>query len=130
MTDSQLPSASYAQQKKRKAGWLVLLLCGTIAGLFLCTAIGSVSIGFGSVWQGALGIHVLRPCRRKADHHRHRAEDHRAAGLPHLRLVPGGGLQLHPQRAQISGTDPADGGDAGIRLWGAGDADAGTRTCP
>ncbi len=56
MTDNQLPPASYAQQKKRKAGWLVILLCGTVAGLFLCTAIGSVSISISSVWQGIFGL--------------------------------------------------------------------------
>lgn len=56
MTDSPLSSASYAQQKRRKAGWLIILLCCTVAGLFLCTAVGSVSISISSVWQG---IHSL-----------------------------------------------------------------------
>lgn len=56
MTDSPLSSASYTQQKRRKAGWLIILLCCTVAGLFLCTAVGSVSISISSVWQG---IHSL-----------------------------------------------------------------------
>lgn len=56
MIDSPLSSASYAQQKRRKAGWLIILLCCTVAGLFLCAAVGSVSISISSVWQG---IHSL-----------------------------------------------------------------------
>ncbi len=55
MTDNQLPIAYYAQQKMRKAGWLAILLCCTVAGLFLCTAVGSVSISISSVWQGIQG---------------------------------------------------------------------------
>ncbi len=56
MTDRQLSLASYARQKKRKAGWLVILLCCTVAGLFLCCAVGSVSISISSVWQGIQGL--------------------------------------------------------------------------
>ncbi|MBR7070103.1 MAG: iron ABC transporter permease [Oxalobacter sp.] len=56
MTASQLSTASYARQKKRKAGWLVILLCGTVTGLFCCCAIGSVAISIQSVWQGIVGL--------------------------------------------------------------------------
>ncbi|MBO4789412.1 MAG: iron ABC transporter permease [Oxalobacter sp.] len=56
MTERALPTASYAQQKKQRALWLVILLCITVAGLFLCATIGSVSIGLSSVWQGIVGL--------------------------------------------------------------------------
>lgn len=52
MTENRLSKSMLTQRKKRKAGWLVVLLCITVAGLFLCCAIGSVSIGFDSIFQG------------------------------------------------------------------------------
>ncbi len=52
MTENRLSKSMLIQQKKRKAGWLVILLCITVAGLFLCCSIGSVSISLTSIFQG------------------------------------------------------------------------------
>ena len=48
----RLSNALYAVQKKRKAGYLIILFCLTVVGTFFCCGIGSTAIGIEGIWQG------------------------------------------------------------------------------